>query len=79
MRGHRSGPREPDIRNGKRSTWSTVNEGTVSVISVRTREVVHNWHIPGGGTRGMKNVSADGGVLWLSGRYSLGHTGGMRW
>ncbi len=28
------------------------------------------WHIPGGGSPDMGNVSADGKILWLSGRYN---------
>ena len=44
-------------------------EGTISVISFRTRRVVARWRIPGG-SPDMGNVSADGKVLWLSGRYS---------
>ena len=42
--------------------------GAVSVISFATRKVVHTWQIPGGSTD-MGGVSADGRVLWLSGRY----------
>lgn len=42
--------------------------GTISVISFRTRRVIHKWRIPGG-SPDMGNVSADGKVLWLSGRY----------
>jgi YVTN family beta-propeller protein len=42
--------------------------GAVSVISFRTRRVVKTWPIPGG-SPDMGNVSADGRVLWLSGRY----------
>jgi DNA-binding beta-propeller fold protein YncE len=45
-------------------------EGSISVISFRTRRVVAKWHIPGGGSPDMGGVSADGKVLWLSGRYS---------
>jgi YVTN family beta-propeller protein len=45
-------------------------EGSVSVISFRTRKVVATWRIPGGGSPDMGGVSADGKVLWLSGRYS---------
>src|SRR6267378_2884922 len=45
-------------------------EGSVSVISFRTRKVVAKWHIPGGGSPDMGGVSADGKVLWLSGRYN---------
>jgi YVTN family beta-propeller protein len=44
-------------------------EGSISVISFRTREVVKKWHIPGGGSPDMGGVSADGKVLWVSGRY----------
>jgi YVTN family beta-propeller protein len=46
------------------------SEGSVSVISFRTRKVIHKWHIPGGGSPDMGDVSADGKVLWLSGRYN---------
>jgi DNA-binding beta-propeller fold protein YncE len=45
-------------------------EGSISVISFRTRKVVRTWRIPGGGSPDMGGVSADGKVLWLSGRYS---------
>jgi YVTN family beta-propeller protein len=47
---------------------SNRSDGTVSVVSFRTRRVVATWHIPGG-TPDMGGVSADGKVLWLSGRY----------
>jgi YVTN family beta-propeller protein len=43
--------------------------GSVSVIDVRTNQVVANWPIPGGGSPDMGNVTADGKQLWLSGRY----------
>ncbi len=43
-----------------------------------TRRIVATWPIPGGGSPDMRNVSVDGKTLWLSGRYSLGHTGNMR-
>ena len=42
--------------------------GSVSVIDFATRTVA-NWPIPGGGSPDMGNVSADGGHLWLSGRF----------
>jgi DNA-binding beta-propeller fold protein YncE len=38
------------------------------VISFRSRRVIATWRIPGG-SPDMGNVSADGKVLWLSGRY----------
>ena len=43
--------------------------GTISVIDFSTRRIVHTWTIPGG-TPDMGGVSADGKVLWLSGRGS---------
>ena len=45
-------------------------EGSVSLISFHTGKVVGKWRIPGGGSPDMGNVSADGTVLWLSGRWS---------
>jgi YVTN family beta-propeller protein len=44
--------------------------GSISVVSFRTRHIVKTWHIAGGGSPDMGNVSADGKVLWLSGRWS---------
>ncbi len=44
-------------------------KGSVSVIDFATRRVVTNWPIPGGGSPDMGNVSIDGKMLWLSGRY----------
>ena len=44
-------------------------KGSVSVIDFATGKVVANWPIPGGGSPDMGNVSVDGKVLWLSGRY----------
>ncbi len=49
---------------------SNRGEGSVSVLSFRNRRVVAKWWIPGGGSPDMGNVSADGKVLWLSGRYN---------
>lgn len=48
---------------------SNRDEGSVSVVDVKTRTVVTKWVIPGGGSPDMGGVSADGKVLWLSGRY----------
>jgi DNA-binding beta-propeller fold protein YncE len=48
---------------------SNRDEGSVSVISFAKRKVVHKWWLPGGGSPDMGGVSADGKVLWLSGRY----------
>ncbi len=44
-------------------------KGSVSVIDFATREIVATWPIPGGGSPDMGNLSVDGTVLWLSGRF----------
>jgi YVTN family beta-propeller protein len=44
--------------------------GTITLISFRARRPVRTWRIPGGGSPDMGGVSADGRVLWLSGRYN---------
>jgi YVTN family beta-propeller protein len=44
-------------------------EGTISLIDFRTRRVRRKWHIPGGGSPDMGGISADGKVMWLTGRY----------
>jgi YVTN family beta-propeller protein len=54
------------------SKWlyvSNRDEGSVAVVDVKTRTVAQKWLIPGGGSPDMGGVSADGKVLWLSGRY----------
>jgi YVTN family beta-propeller protein len=43
--------------------------GSVSVVSFATGRIRATWRVPGG-TPDMGGVSADGTVLWLSGRYS---------
>jgi len=44
--------------------------GSISVISFATRKVIKTWQIPGGGSPDMGNVSANGRVLWVSGRWN---------
>ena len=44
--------------------------GSISVLSFATGGSSKTWRIPGGGSPDMGNVSADGKVLWLSGRYN---------
>jgi YVTN family beta-propeller protein len=44
--------------------------GSISVISFATGKVVRTWKIPGRASPDMGGVSADGKVLWLSGRYN---------
>jgi YVTN family beta-propeller protein len=57
-------------RNSKYLYASNRSEGSISVISFATRKVVAKWRIPGGGSPDMGGVSANGKVLWLSGRYN---------
>lgn len=57
-------------RNGRILYVANRNEGSVSVISFRKRKVIAKWHIPGGGSPDMGDVSMNGGVLWLTGRYN---------
>ena len=57
-------------RNSKYLYITNRGEGSISVLSFRTRKLVAKWQIPGGGSPDMGNVSADGSVLWLSGRYN---------
>jgi YVTN family beta-propeller protein len=45
-------------------------EGSISLIDLASRKVCRKWELPGGGSPDMGGVSADGKVLWLSGRYN---------
>jgi DNA-binding beta-propeller fold protein YncE len=56
-------------RGARRLFVSNRGEGSISVLSFRTRRPVAKWRIPGGGSPDMGGVSAGGGVLWLTGRY----------
>ncbi|MFD3440545.1 YncE family protein [Streptomyces sp. NPDC058685] len=44
-------------------------EGSVSVFDFARNRLTKKWRLPGGGSPDMGGVSADGKVLWLSGRY----------
>jgi len=57
-------------RDGASMYVSNRGVGTVSVVDVRTHEVTATWTVPGGGSPDMGGVSADGRMLWLSGRYN---------
>jgi YVTN family beta-propeller protein len=57
-------------RNGAYLYVANRGEGSVSVISFATEKTIEKWQIPGGGSPDMGGVSADGNVLWLSGRYN---------
>jgi YVTN family beta-propeller protein len=56
-------------RDSKLLYVSNRDEGSISVIDFATRTVVGKWQVPGG-SPDMGGVSADGKVLWLSGRYN---------
>ena len=56
-------------RDSKYLYVSNRGEGSVSLIDFATRKVAAKWQLPGGGSPDMGGVSADGKVLWLSGRY----------
>jgi YVTN family beta-propeller protein len=56
-------------RDAKRLFVSNRDEGSVTVISFRTGRPSATWRLPGGGSPDMGGVSANGRVLWLSGRY----------
>ena len=48
---------------------SNRSAGTISVVSFRTRHVIRTWQLPLPASPDMGGVSANGGTLWLSGRY----------
>ncbi|HUQ90320.1 MAG TPA: YncE family protein [Bryobacteraceae bacterium] len=48
---------------------SNRGEGSISLIDLATRQVAKKWKFPGGGSPDMGNLSADGKVFWLAGRY----------
>jgi YVTN family beta-propeller protein len=56
-------------RDSKYLYVSNRSEGSVTVVSFATRKVVKKWRVPGG-SPDMGGVSADGKILWLSGRYN---------
>src|SRR3954447_17227418 len=57
-------------RDSKTLYVTNRGEGSISLIDFKARHVRKKWHIPGGGSPDMGGVSADGKVLWLSGRYN---------
>src|SRR3954454_22576472 len=56
-------------RNARTLFVSNRDEGSISLVSFRTRRPVRKWRLRGGGSPDMGGLSADGRVLWLSGRY----------
>jgi YVTN family beta-propeller protein len=57
-------------RDAKVLYCSNRDEGTISIIDFATQKVVQTWKLPGHASPDMGGVSADGKVLWLSGRYN---------
>ena len=57
-------------RNDKYLYVTNRGSGTITLIDFATRTVAATWTIPGGGSPDMGNVSADGSILWVSGRYN---------
>jgi DNA-binding beta-propeller fold protein YncE len=58
------------IRDSRVLYVSNRGEGSISLISFKTKRVVRKWRLPGSASPDMGGVSADGRVLWLSGRYN---------
>lgn len=56
-------------RDSRVAYISNRGEGTVSVFDFARDRLTKKWRLPDGGSPDMGGVSADGKVLWLSGRY----------
>ncbi|MER5179959.1 PQQ-binding-like beta-propeller repeat protein [Streptomyces sp. NPDC002896] len=57
-------------RDSKEMYISNRGEGTISVFDFAKNALTKKWRLPDGGSPDMGGVSADGNVLWLSGRYN---------
>ena len=57
-------------RDSRELYVSNREEGSISVVDLAARKVAEKWRLPHGGSPDMGGVSADGKVLWLSGRYN---------
>ncbi len=57
-------------RDSKYLYVSNRGEGSITLISMRTRKPVKKWRLPGGGSPDMGGLSPNGRVLWLTGRYN---------
>ncbi|MFI1280585.1 MULTISPECIES: YncE family protein [unclassified Streptomyces] len=57
-------------RDSKEMYVSNRGEGTISVYNFPQNKLTKKWTLPDGGSPDMGGVSADGKVLWLSGRYN---------
>ncbi|WP_405631755.1 hypothetical protein [Streptomyces sp. NBC_01174] len=56
-------------RDSRQMYVTNRGEGSVSVFDFGKDKLTGKWHLPDGGSPDMGGVSADGKVLWLSGRY----------
>jgi len=57
-------------RDSKQLYITNRGEGSISVLDFATKALVAKWKIPGGGSPDMGQLSPDGKVLWMSGRYN---------
>ncbi|GHI87286.1 YncE family protein [Streptomyces xanthophaeus] len=57
-------------RDSKEMYVSNRGEGSISVFDFTQSKLTKKWELPDGGSPDMGGVSADGKVLWLSGRYN---------
>ncbi|MEU8835897.1 beta-propeller fold lactonase family protein [Streptomyces sp900116325] len=57
-------------RDSKQMYVTNRGEGSISLFDFAKRKLTKKWHLPNGGSPDMGGVSADGKVLWLSGRYN---------
>ncbi|MGN5380245.1 YncE family protein [Streptomyces lasalocidi] len=57
-------------RDSREMYISNRGEGTISVFDFAQDKLTAKWRLPQGGSPDMGGVSADGKVLWLSGRYN---------
>jgi YVTN family beta-propeller protein len=57
-------------RDSREMYISNRGEGTISVFDFTQNRLTKKWRLPHGGSPDMGGVSADGKVLWLSGRYN---------
>ncbi|MFI9582403.1 YncE family protein [Streptomyces sp. NPDC052236] len=57
-------------RDSRKMYVTNRGEGSVSLFDFGQRKLTEKWWLPDGGSPDMGGVSADGKVLWLSGRYN---------
>ncbi|MEU3185584.1 YncE family protein [Streptomyces sp. NPDC006923] len=57
-------------RDSREMYISNRGEGSISIFDFTQNKLTKKWRLPNGGSPDMGGVSADGKVLWLSGRYN---------